>query len=368
MSTAVISDTHLGRLNGGDVLRHPVARARLLETLGDVDRLVLMGDVLELREFRSAKAVRLSEPVFRDLGDALPTDAEVVLVPGNHDYLLAGPIFRRVPRRRLALEQKTPVDAHGELGALAKAVAPSRLTIAYPGLWLRPDVYATHGHWLDAHAGGPRFERRVIGALRRCLPLPEVARPYHYERISAPLYAIAHLFLTGDGRVSGAGRVAARARRRSDGHSHDLNSPVRRTTGPGISTRFRPAAGVTGAADPSSPPVGGSRARRPTTVDAMSEVVQRLQIAADYVLFGHTHRAGPLPSDDGDAWREKQGPRLVNAGCWVYDKSFAGDEPGRSPYWPGRLVKLVDAGPPKLVGLLDDLPAETLTRQAPDAL
>jgi hypothetical protein len=31
VSTAVISDTHLGRLNGGDVLRHPVARARLLE-------------------------------------------------------------------------------------------------------------------------------------------------------------------------------------------------------------------------------------------------------------------------------------------------------------------------------------------------
>lgn len=203
MRTAVLSDPHLGRLNGGDILRHSAPRARLVDTLGDLDRLVILGDVFELREIRASAAVSLARPLFEELGKALPPGAEVVVVPGNHDYLLAKPVLRRVARRRLGLEQTAPVEAGDRLGPLAEAVGPARLSVAYPGLWLRPDVYAIHGHWLDAHAGGRRFENRVIARFERLLPVPDRATPYHYERVSAPLYRAAHLFLTGAGRTSG---------------------------------------------------------------------------------------------------------------------------------------------------------------------
>ena len=226
MRTAVHSDLHLGRLVGGDLLRHPVPRSRLLDVLGDLDRLVILGDVLELREIRTGAAVSLVRPLFSELGKALPAGAEVVVVAGNHDYILARPLLRRVPRRRLGLEQTAPADPDGPLGPLAEALGPVRLTLAYPGLWLRPDVYAIHGHWLDAHAGGRRFENRVIAKFERRLPLPDRATPRHYERISAPLYRVANLFLTGAGRTRGhwglglfgrlTGRIRGRKAQRAD--------------------------------------------------------------------------------------------------------------------------------------------------------
>jgi hypothetical protein len=359
MRTAVLADPHLGRLKGGDILRHPVPRARLLEVLGDVDRLVILGDVLELREVRTRAAMSLVEPLFGELGKALLAGAEVVIVPGNHDYLLAKPVLRRVARRRLGLEQTAPVDPGGRFGPLAQALAPARLTIAYPGLWLRPDVYATHGHWLDAHAGGRRFENRVIARFERWLPLPDRAGPRHYERVSAPLYRVAHLFLTGAGRTEGRGplgllgRWARKERAREPRPPHAGGAPTSTTAAPSVAT---------GASDPSVAPPAPLPKKvegRPRTVQAMIEVVGHLQIEAQHVLFGHTHRAGPLPGDDAEAWQSPTGPRLVNLGSWVYEETAAGVYPGHSPYWPGRLVLLDDSGPPRLVGLLDDMPAES---------
>ena len=50
MRTAVISDLHLGLGSGGDLLRRASFRELLLAELEDVERLVLLGDVLELRD------------------------------------------------------------------------------------------------------------------------------------------------------------------------------------------------------------------------------------------------------------------------------------------------------------------------------
>jgi len=47
--TLVISDLHLGSRNGVDVLRRPAAQRALVEALEGVDRLVILGDLLELR-------------------------------------------------------------------------------------------------------------------------------------------------------------------------------------------------------------------------------------------------------------------------------------------------------------------------------
>ena len=43
---------------------------------------------------------------------------------------------------------------------------------------------------------------------------------------------------------------------------------------------------------------------------AMGEVVARLGIDARHVIFGHTHRSGPLPDDDAGEWRLAGGGQL----------------------------------------------------------
>ena len=82
---------------------------------------------------------------------------------------------------------------------------------------------------------------------------------------------------------------------------------------------------------------------------AMGEVAARLGLGDAHVVFGHTHRAGPLPGDEPREWRGRGGARLVNAGCWTY-AVFVAREPGESPYWPGGCVLVEDDGPPGCCG------------------
>ena len=57
--TLVISDLHLGTRLGRDVLRHPEALAVLLDAFDGIDRLVLLGDVIELAEGRPRQALEV---------------------------------------------------------------------------------------------------------------------------------------------------------------------------------------------------------------------------------------------------------------------------------------------------------------------
>ena len=50
MRTAIVSDLHLGSAPGEDLLRDPEIRRLLLTEIERADRLVLLGDALELRE------------------------------------------------------------------------------------------------------------------------------------------------------------------------------------------------------------------------------------------------------------------------------------------------------------------------------
>ena len=65
MSIAVVSDLHLGLLSGTDVVRLPAVRERLVEALAGADHVVLLGDVLELRERRVAEMIELCAPALR---------------------------------------------------------------------------------------------------------------------------------------------------------------------------------------------------------------------------------------------------------------------------------------------------------------
>ena len=102
MRTLIISDLHLGSVSRSDVLRRPELRAALLEALQDVDRLVLLGDVLELRHGPPREALAAARPFFEDLGGVLgaPPAREIVVCAGNHDHALVEPWLASARCRR----------------------------------------------------------------------------------------------------------------------------------------------------------------------------------------------------------------------------------------------------------------------------
>ena len=91
------------------------------------------------------------------------------------------------------------------------------------------------------------------------------------------------------------------------------------------------------------------------------EVIERLDIDAAHVIWGHSHRSGPWREDEPGEWTAKTGARIFNTGSWVYQPHFLTPEPNRSPYWPGTAVEVDDDGPPRLVRLLGERSHEELS-------
>jgi UDP-2,3-diacylglucosamine pyrophosphatase LpxH len=353
LRTLVVSDLHLGSRTEVDVLRRPAALEAFAAELREdpPERLVLLGDVLELRHGPVADALDAARPVFEAIGEALPPGTEVLLVPGNHDHALVAPWLERRALRReppLGLAEHVGADATDVLAAIAAMLGPARLEVAYPGAWLRPDVYATHGHYLDRHLTVPRSERVAAGIMARVAsrPTDEAAEPDDYEAVLDPIYAWLHL-------VARHTRTSFGARRQREAHNawRALTTRGRRplrlyAIGAAfpLGVRLLNALGV----GPLHPDLSGAEIRR-AGLRAMAEVCRRLELDADWVLFGHTHRAGPLDRDDPAAWRVRDaGPRMLNSGCWVHEKVFVGRDGRSSPYWPGYAIEVPESGPPRL--------------------
>jgi hypothetical protein len=98
------------------------------------------------------------------------------------------------------------------------------------------------------------------------------------------------------------------------------------------------------------PHLSGPELRR-AGLRALGGVVDRLGVDAEHVIFGHTHRAGPLPADDLAEWRAPGGATLHNPGCWIDEPVFTKGAGPESPYWAGRAVRVGAEGPPELVRL-----------------
>lgn len=161
MRTLIASDLHLGAGTDVDLLRSPAVRETFLGAVEGFDRLILLGDIVELRERPLTAAFDLAEPFFEALAEAAP-GAEVTLVPGNHDHhVLEDWLARRRLDRApaLGLEERAPEGCEGPLVALARRAGIGSVSLAYPGVWVRDDVYATHGHYLDRHLTIPTFPR-----------------------------------------------------------------------------------------------------------------------------------------------------------------------------------------------------------------
>jgi hypothetical protein len=354
----VISDLHLGSRNGVDVLRRSAARRALMEALDGVDRLVILGDLLELRHGPMRDALQAAAPVLRAIGERLGPDGEVVLVPGNHDHRLIAPWLEwrlRNGPAPLGLQERAGAEASVGTRAIAHELGPAALDVVYPGIWLAEGVYATHGHYLDRHVTIPTFERLGAGVLARLLGAPpaQAASPDDYEVVLAPMYALLDSVAArvADGRAAAPGNASAKAWRRlsSDG-SREWRARVLAGAFPvGIGALNRIGLG------PLKADLSGVELRR-ASLRAMGEVVARLRIDARHVIFGHTHRSGPLPGDDLGEWRLPGGPSLLNTGCWVYESMYL-DRQWGNPYWPGGAARLDDGGEPRFEPLLEGVDA-----------
>jgi hypothetical protein len=390
MRTLIVSDLHLGSVSGADLLRRAELRAPLLGAVADVQRVVLLGDVLELRHGPPREALALARPFFEDLGRALD-GGELVIVAGNHDHALVEPwLARRSEQpdpKPLGLEQLLePEQASSAYGQIARWAAPARVRIAYPGLWVRPDVYATHGHYLDCHLTVPTLERLSVGVMARLLGRhPEsfdcVA---DYEGVGAPVFAwrdaVARDARTGSALNGMATVNAWRALGGSRSEAADsaeggefaqlalLRALGRRAGSAARVLRRRALVGAfplaVGALNraglgPLRPDISTGELRR-AGLDAMGEVAAHLDLGDAHVVFGHTHRPGPLPGDAPEEWRGRGGARLCNTGSWTYAGIFLGGAPGESPYWPGSFVLVEDSGPPVVRHLLQDRTLEEI--------
>jgi predicted phosphodiesterase len=357
--TLVISDLHLGAGHRGDLLARRALREPLLEAVAGVDRLVLLGDAVELREAPAREMARIAGPVFADLGRALGPDGELLMLAGNHDHgIVAGWIDGRLETEAagfLGLEQRI---APGEAGRLATTLAeharPARVSLAYPGVWLREDVFALHGHYLDLHTTVPTFERLAAGAMARLLvSLPDRATPDDYEAVLSPLYAWIHaLAQRSDHQSVSAGASASARAWAAMAGAERARRPVRAAA---LGAGYVAAVSVINriGLGPVDRNLSGTALRR-GGLRGIAEALRRLGVDAPHVLFGHTHRSGPWPRDDEAEWTTAAGSHLHNTGSWVYQRHFLTDQPNVSPYWPGTAILLEDDRPPRLLRLLGE--------------
>lgn len=359
--TLVVSDLHLGSGADVDLLRHPgPEQDALLVALDGVERLVVAGDLLELRHGPARVVLDRARPFLGALGARLGPDRELVLLAGNHDHRIVRPWLdrRRLAGRPLTLDAtEDPAVVSPIADAIAEALAPARVRIAYPAVWLVDPgpggggVLATHGHYVDALWRMPTVERLVAGLAARAHGTDprDFRTPDDFERVLGPAYGWM------DGMAEYAlGTGPTRSQRTSSHVWESLNSNrgwrgrVLRQAVPRAAALLT-RAGL-GEFDTQLTP----DALRIAGTQGMARVVDALGIAPDHVIVGHTHRVGPLPGDAAWEWRLSHGGQLHNSGSWVRQGTDVSERPDHAlPYRPGHGVRIGTDGVPRLVTLLD---------------
>ncbi len=309
---------HIGHRPEASVLLRPEPLERLLSALESYDRLVLLGDLVELHvpPPLAAQSIDRAAPILRAIGARLGRQREVVIVAGNHDRALVDP-WVRSRASELDIAMPVPLDATPALARVASLLAPAQVRASYPGVWLSDRVLATHGHYLDPHllpVGAYGIARPEV---RRRHWLPASTRGY--ERATRPP----------------AG---------STGHA--LRKPLLALLGPYHAPLIATLL---------------DRQMRSQALPAMAHVVRRLRVDADWVLFGHVHRLGPLHGDDPARWVSTAGsPRFANTGSWVYEPLLMEGIVPPHPYWPGGAISVDGDGEPRAICLLEELPRDAL--------
>ncbi|MEV4421637.1 hypothetical protein AB0L40_16890 [Patulibacter sp. NPDC049589] len=369
--TLVVSDLHLGSGSGIDLLRGPgPAQDALFAALDGVERLVVAGDLLELRHAPPRAILERARPFLARLGEALGPDRELLLLAGNHDHRMVRPWLHDLRLRGDPLALAAEVDP-ATASPLAVAVGAAlhsgagvgaRLRVAYPAAWLVPPpaegtggVLVTHGHYIDALWRMPTFERLSAGLAARShgVAIDALRTPDDFERLISPGYgwmdALAD-HATGT-RVGASQRASANVWARLNDR-RSVSGRGLRIAVPRVVAALR-RAGIDGLDDRLTPDT-----LRVAGLRGMDRVARQLDLRPAHLIVGHTHRAGPLPGDAAWEWRLERGGTLWNTGSWVHAGGAPTGErlgPG-SPYWPGRAVRVDADGAPRLLELLGALP------------
>jgi UDP-2,3-diacylglucosamine pyrophosphatase LpxH len=308
----VISDLHLGQGGGVSVLTRPRPLAKLIEALDQHDRLVLLGDTVEMQEANPKQAFAVAEPVIRAIAEVLGEDKQVVIVAGNHDHTLVSKWAFGIGRE-LERENLVPADASTWLARLVSWFDATQVEVHYPGLWLGDGIWATHGHYLN-HYLRPASSVGLYSPAAAVKP----ATPAQIEYVAGGPRKLPHL------------RDGMPPERWIDRHLPKRMAPV---------SSFLL-----------------DRQMQRHTLPAMLAVAQSLEVQAQYMIFGHVHRRGPRPDDDPARWSGADGkPQLLNTGSWRYEPVVVRGLDGAAPYWPGGAVSIGADGIPRSVGLLDGL-------------
>lgn len=372
--TLVISDLHVGMRDGFSVLERPVALELLLNALQDCERLVLLGDLVELQEAQAAHSLATVRPILQAIGAQMGPEREILFLPGNHDrQLIRGWI--EAQGRAMRSESVVPPDASPPLRDIVEQLAPARVEVRYPGAWLSERIWAHHGHYLNrflvpdqSYGVMPRRERR--GGDARRVPAdfePRWGRRGGVRTLVRRLPRRAAAGIVDVEEVMRAATMPAPV----DGGENSTRS-AQDATGDGGETIHNPPIEMTAKftdrlheriLHPSlSPMVShllGLQVRR-HSVPAVARVAHDLGLEPDYVLFGHVHRLGPISGDDPGEWRW-QNTRILNTGSWRWEPVLVQRARPPHPYWPGGAILIDEQGEPHAIGLLDSLSRDELT-------
>ena len=274
----------------------------------------------------------------------------------------------------MARGARAPDAGAGAHSAIAETIEPPRsplarelaawlgarrkVAFAYPGVWLRDDVWATHGHYLDRLITIPTFERIAAGGMARVVGRPARAgggqrRPRRIRgragadvRVARPARQRARRGRAlGQRRRDGEGLVAAVGRR--------PRAAARQGAGRAAAARDRRA----------QPRRARARASRRSTPTSCAAPASPRWAASSRLLGVRGRRTsssatrtapGRWPGWIPASGASRRGTQLVNTGCWTDEPRINTHDP-RSPYRPGYGVLVEDEGPPRLVRITENL-------------
>ena len=348
--TLVVSDLHLGAASGKDLLRRAELRAPLIEALRGADRLVMLGDGLELREAPHRDAAALAGPFFAEVGAALGPGRRAAVLAGNHDHgLVAGWIDARLQSEPSGFLGLSRAGRAGRGRAARRAAGGARR--ARRG-WRSPTracgcattssrstaTTSTCTRRCRRSSGWPRARWRAGS----CGCRSRARGPDDYEAALAPLYAFLHQLTQRSDHAAvqrRRGRVRARVGRDGGprarapsgprrGARHRLRrarSPRSTRSGSGRSTATSraPRCGAAGCAG-SARCCGGSGSPRRTCCSGTRTAPAR-------------GRATTRPSGDARPARGSW-----NTGSWVYQPHFLSRRAERVALLAGHRVVIED--------------------------
>jgi UDP-2,3-diacylglucosamine pyrophosphatase LpxH len=403
MSAAVISDLHLGSWQLNDLLRYPTFIDRLTRALEGVDEVYLLGDILELRFQRLELAFQVAQPFFAALGQTLRAGRSrgghtprIVYVAGNHDYHFALQLMEREQEMAIDRGDAKPYAFSGKLPPthdmlllrqLRRMVGPGvDVEFAYSYVVLPTaagPALAMHGQYLDLHLASPA--ERLLALVEQALTAYRLETPRPgfdlYEAVLRPQNELLYWI----GQSPAGAQVQSEIWRRLRGDNrHVPRGLLARLRRIAVRRALRAAEALAGAAarqitdrvlkgDVTN--VSPARATGVAEgIQAFMDSLYALQedlFAAEqwtvppaYVIFGHTHRPGPLPGTDAPAqWRASWSGHeveVLNAGSWLYDVERALTQEYYDTRWPGTLVLIPDGEAPRVVSILKDLTADDI--------